>query len=187
VRPGAGEGLKKKKGLTALTQTAGRLAGCPACVWLAWSVYGLCLASRCVWLFGPCAAGQVRGVWLMAWSAWPGSCVALWGGAVWQVARVWLVGRVWVVCRLCLEGHVGLAGSVCGRQGRRVAGQAGVWVVARVWPVGHAWLAWPVCVCGGPCLAGGHPWLVGHASLVTCGRRARCGRSTILYKWGHCG
>ena len=141
-----------------------------------------------MWLFGPSVCGR----WSLC--GWPGPwCVAdgmvslvrfvcgAVGGAVWQVACVWLVGRVWVVCHLCLEGHVGLTGSVCGRQGRRVAGQAGVWVVARVLPVGHVWLAWPVCVCGGPCLAGGHLWLVGHASLVTCGR------STILHKWGHCG
>ena len=116
-----------------------------------------------------------------------GSFVCGCGGGVWQVPHVWVVGRVWVVCRLCLEGHVGLAGPVCGWQGRRVAGQAGVWVVARVCPVGPVWLAWPVCGCGGPFLAGGHLWLVGHASLVICGRRARCGRSIILHKWAHCG
>ena len=78
---------------------------------------------------------------------------------------MWLVGRVWVVCRLCLEGHVGLAGSVCGWQGRRVAGQAGVWLV------GHVWLVWPVCGYGGAVLGwwpsvAGWPCVAGQPSVA---------------------
>ena len=131
-------------------------------------------------LFGPSVLPVVfvrlvrSAVWLMAWAAWPGSCVAVVG--VWQVPRVWLVGRVWVVRRLCLEGHVGFAGSVCDWQGLCVAGQAGVWVVARVWLVGHVWLAWPVC-----------GWLALRRWSAMCGRRARCDRSAILCNWAHCG